>query len=64
MKKIIFSMIFMLMPLAAAFAQDVTGRWKLEDGSAIVEVYRNGGVIMLRGPLDKKGRTMDWFRVK
>lgn len=35
-------MIFMLMPLAAAFAQDVIGKWKLEDGSAIVEVYKNG----------------------
>lgn len=42
MRKIIFSMIFMLMPLAAAFAQDVIGKWKLEDGSAIVEVYKNG----------------------
>ena len=41
MRKIIFIMIFMLMPLAAAFAQDVIGKWKLEDGSAIVEVYKN-----------------------
>ena len=44
MKKIIFSMIFMLMPLAAAFAQDVVGKWKLEDGTAIVEVYKSGDV--------------------
>ncbi len=29
MKKIIFSMIFMLAPLAAAFAQDIVGKWKL-----------------------------------
>ena len=50
MKKIIFSIIFMMMPLAAAFAQNVIGKWKLEDGTAIVEVY-------------KSGRTMDWFRV-
>ena len=35
-------MIFMLMPFAAAFAQDVVGKWKLADGSAIVEVYKNG----------------------
>ena len=44
MKKFIFSMIFMLAPLAAAFAQDVVGKWKLEDGTAIVEVYKNGDV--------------------
>ncbi|MBQ9722330.1 MAG: DUF2147 domain-containing protein [Bacteroidales bacterium] len=60
MKKIIFSMIFMLMPLAAAFAQDVTGRWKLEDGSAIVEVYRNGDVyngkiVWLQNPTEADG---------
>ena len=39
MKKIFAGIIFMLMPFAAAFAQDVIGKWKLEDGSAIVEVY-------------------------
>ena len=60
MKKVIFSMIFMLMPLAAAFAQDVTGRWKLEDGSAIVEVYRNGDVyngkiVWLQNPTEADG---------
>lgn len=42
MKKIIMTFIFMAAPLAAAFAQDVLGKWKLEDGSAIVEVYKNG----------------------
>ena len=45
MKKIFLSMIFMLAPLAAAFAQDVIGKWKLEDGSAIVEVYQQGDVF-------------------
>ena len=60
MKKIIFSMIFMLMPLAAAFAQDVTGRWKLEEASAIVEVYRNGDVyngkiVWLQNPTEADG---------
>lgn len=60
MKKIIFSMIFMLMPLAAAFAQDVTGRWKLEDGSAIVEVYKsgdvfNGKIVWLQNPTEADG---------
>ena len=42
MKKIIFSFILMLMPLGVAFAQDVIGKWKLEDGTAIVEVYKSG----------------------
>lgn len=64
---------------AACFAQDLTGRWKLDDGTAIVEIYKSGGktyncsmklegdVLKVRGSLDKKGllgRTMDWFRVK
>ena len=34
----------MLAPIAAAFAQDVVGKWKLEDGTAIVEVYKSGDV--------------------
>ena len=60
MKKIIFSMIFMLMPLAAAFAQDVVGKWKLEDGSAIVEVYKqgdvfNGKIVWLEKPTEADG---------
>jgi len=60
MKKIIFSMIFMLLPLAAAFAQDVAGKWKLEDGSAIVEVYKsgdvyNGKVVWLQNPTEADG---------
>ena len=42
MKKIIISMVAMLAPLAAAFAQDVVGKWKLDDGTAIVEVYKQG----------------------
>ena len=43
-KKVILGAIFMLAPLTALFAQDVVGKWKLSDGSAIVEVYQNGGV--------------------
>lgn len=57
----------MLLPLAAAFAQDVAGKWKLEDGSAIVEVYKSGDILRVRGSLDKKGllgRTMNWIRVR
>ena len=50
-------MIFMLMPLVAAFAQDVVGKWKLEDGSAIVEVYKsgdvyNGKIVWLKNPTE------------
>ena len=60
MKKFIFSMIFMLAPLAAAFAQDVVGKWKLEDGTAIVEVYKNGDVyngkiVWLQKPTEADG---------
>ena len=59
-KKIIFSMIFMLAPLAAAFAQDVVGKWKLEDGTAIVEVYKsgdayNGKIVWLEKPTEADG---------
>lgn len=61
MKKVIFSMIIMLMPFAAAFAQDVTGKWKLEDGSAIVEVYKsgdsfNGKIVWLAQPDGPDGK--------
>ncbi len=60
MKKIFISMIFMLAPLAAAFAQDVLGKWKLEDGSAIVEVYQegeayNGRIVWLQNPTEADG---------
>ena len=60
MKKFIFSMSFMLAPLAAAFAQDVVGKWKLEDGTAIVEVYKNGDVyngkiVWLEKPTEADG---------
>ena len=56
----IFSMVLMLMPLAAAFAQDVVGKWKLDDGSAIVEVYKNGDVyngkiVWLEDPTEADG---------
>ncbi len=60
MKKIFISMIFMLAPLGAAFAQDVTGKWKLDDGSAIVEVYQegdsfNGRIVWLETPAEPDG---------
>ena len=60
MKKIFVSMIFMLIPLAAVFAQDVIGKWKLEDGTAIVEVYQqgdvfNGKIVWLQNPTEADG---------
>ena len=60
MKKIICTFIFMILPLAAAFAQDVVGKWKLEDGSAIVEVYKsgdafNGKIVWLQNPTEADG---------
>ena len=60
MKKIIFTFIFMILPLAAAFAQDVVGKWKLDDGSAIVEVYKsgdsyNGKIVWLQNPTEADG---------
>lgn len=50
----------MLAPLCAALAQDVVGKWKLEDGSAIVEVYRqgdvfNGKIVWLKNPTKADG---------
>ncbi len=53
-------MIFMLAPLATVFAQDVVGKWKLEDGSAIVEVYQegdvfNGKIVWLKNPTEADG---------
>ena len=53
-------MIFMLAPLAAVFAQNVVGKWKLEDGSAIVEVYQegdvfNGKIVWLKNPTEADG---------
>ena len=50
----------MLAPLCAVLAQDVVGKWKLEDGSAIVEVYKqgdvfNGKIVWLQHPTEPDG---------
>ena len=60
MKKIIFSALLMLFPLMTAFAQDVIGKWKLENGTAIVEVYKsgdayNGKIVWLEKPTEADG---------
>ena len=60
MRKLFVSMMFVLAPLCAALAQDVVGKWKLEDGLAIVEVYRqgdvfNGKIVWLAQPTEADG---------
>lgn len=60
MKRFIFCIIGIMMPFAAAFAQDVIGKWKLEDGTAIVEVYKsgdvyNGKIVWLQNPTASDG---------
>ena len=59
-KKVFLGAMFMLAPLTALFAQDVVGKWKLSDGSAIVEVYQDGGVyngkiVWLKNPTEADG---------
>ena len=59
MKKILFCMVLML-ATAALYAQDVVGKWKLEDGTAIVEVYKqgdvfNGKIVWLENPNEPDG---------
>ena len=60
MKKIFITVIFAMIPFIASYAQDVVGKWKLEDGSAIVEVYRqgdsfNGKIVWLHNPTESDG---------
>lgn len=60
MKKIIFILAAVLMSVTAASAQDVLGKWKLENGSAIVEVYKsgdvfNGKIVWLNKPVEADG---------
>lgn len=52
-------MTVMLVSLSA-YAQDVVGKWKLEDGTAIVEVYQqgdvfNGKIVWLQNPTEADG---------
>lgn len=60
MKRILCTLATLLLAGAAVFAQDVLGKWKLDDGSAIVEVYKdgdvfNGRIVWLEEPVDKDG---------
>lgn len=44
MKRIIICIAAALLSLCAASAQNVLGKWKLENGTAIVEIYKSGNV--------------------
>ena len=60
MKKIIIMAAALVLSVAAASAQDVLGKWKLEDGTAIVEVYKsgdafNGKIVWLQEPTEADG---------
>ena len=60
MKRIILCAIALIMPFATALVQDVIGKWKLADGTAIVEVYKsgdsfNGKIVWLQNPTDSDG---------
>ena len=60
MKKIIFSFACIIAAISTASAQDVIGKWKLEDGTAIVEVYQdgdvyNGKIVWLSNPTEADG---------
>ena len=60
MKKIVLTIISVMLAASAAFAQDVIGKWKLDDGTAIVEVYKNGDayngkIVWLEEPTDADG---------
>ena len=60
MKKIIFILAAVLVSMTAASAQDVLGKWKLENGTAIVEVYQqgdvfNGKIVWLQKPTEPDG---------
>ena len=59
-KKVILGAFLAFAPLTALLAEDVVGKWKLSDGSAIVEVYQNGDVyngkiVWLQNPTEADG---------
>ena len=60
MKKFLLGIVVMFFPLVSAFAQDVVGKWKLENGTAIVEIYKsgkvyNGKIVWLKNPTEADG---------
>jgi len=66
MKKIFVSAMFLFVPFWMV-AQDVVGKWKLESGTAIVEVYRsgdvfNGKIVWLKKQPDLMVRQL-WMKI-
>ena len=60
MKKLSIFMMFVLVSICTAMAQDVVGKWKFDDGTAIVEVYKtgdvfNGKIVWLQHPTEADG---------
>ena len=60
MKRFFTIVVMMLSAASVMSAQDIIGKWKLEDGSAIVEVYRqgnvfNGRIVWLETPINADG---------
>ena len=60
MKKYFLSFILLAGVTGASLAQSVIGKWKLDDGSAIVEVYKqgdafNGRIVWLEEPTNPDG---------
>lgn len=60
MKKLFIGLVLAVVPFATALAQDVVGKWKLSDGTAIVEVYQsgdlyNGKIVWLEQPTESDG---------
>ena len=60
MKRFFNIIVLMLATASFVSAQDIVGKWKLEDGSAIVEVYKkgdayNGRIVWLEAPTDSNG---------
>lgn len=58
--KFISIAIALIAGLSGASAQDILGKWKLDDGTAIVEIIRNGNVydgkiVWLEEPFEKDG---------
>jgi uncharacterized protein (DUF2147 family) len=61
MKKILLNLLFILIP-TMGFSQDILGRWKTEDGTGIVEVYKskdgksfNGKLVWVEKPTNPDG---------
>ena len=63
MKKFFVSAVLVALSFTGISAQDILGRWKTDDGTAIVEVYKagdayNGKIVWLEEPTMKDGSPM------